>query len=304
MAGLRRIPDSRLWWLFLACCTIILLGSGAGADEKTVKPLAAFAIGSIPDPPALQPEVLGGSPVFYTDWPATYYAQEANCTITLVGPKAALLAAHCLQPGQSILLKKQNGSFVASDACALDSYYPLETPDHDLAICLLNEPVEHSRYESLDFQTLDESTRVYLVGFGCSKVDETGGCCLKWDAGKCVKKQEPGEGECVLREGRTNVEVVVGNPARGDNVFVTQGEAVACLGDSGGGVFRKSGGNTRKIVGIVQSSRIPDFQTFVVATSAQGTRSFLDKWRAEIKDHLQEEVQICGINFPDKTRCR
>src|SRR5260370_6637361 len=48
------------------------------------------------------PKVIGGQPAKTADWPASFFPTLGSfrCTATLIGPKALLLAAHCVGDGQ------------------------------------------------------------------------------------------------------------------------------------------------------------------------------------------------------------
>src|SRR5262245_54831417 len=64
-----------------------------GISMKSVEALGQSGTG---------PKVIGGRPAKSSDWPASFYssAEGARCTATLVGPRAMLLAAHCVGDSQ------------------------------------------------------------------------------------------------------------------------------------------------------------------------------------------------------------
>ena len=238
--------------------------------------------------------------------------QASTCTGTLVGPKAVLIAAHCVDNPLGLTARKAVLSVAGRQAvltCEIHPTYLALEPkfreprgSEDYALCAIDYrgPVPAS-VAGLEFEVLDASTlaprgsAALMTGFGCSELRVQGGQ-LDWD--KSDRLLRIGDGRIDAQAG-----TVPGNPSyltiRSDNA---RGPAV-CPGDSGGPLF--TGATTgapagpRRVIGVnsaVATQRRPDQGYDLISRiAALGNPSFRN-WASGWASRNQATAGVvCGV---------
>ncbi|MBD9565272.1 trypsin-like serine peptidase [Pseudomonas sp. PDM09] len=258
------------------------------------------------------------------DWRAVAVSDISDgemCSLTLVGPRTVLLAAHCVdahlapgEDGEPALTAEVR--FVATGNpykmnCDLsedylrwrvnDSGVPRSAADY--ALCELDRRVEDIKYEMIALDTdLKIAEVVTLVGHGCDSLG------LSNDETHYTYK----DGHRVLRIGErpieaTTVSLNVGRPALYWRTLSESGrEPALCYGDSGGPVMFPKQGGARRVIAVnsalgatpTATHLQPAFYSYLSPLSTKEFRSFVKRWTAkgEGKNPAHPRV-ICGFNL-------
>jgi len=300
---------------FLAGAFLLCLAAAAAAQpisstgERYVSGSSAASTGKrpvfrapAPSDGSINPQVTNGRDAATADWPATLLADgSGGCTVTAVGPKALLTAAHCLKYGTVITIVVGNIERTAS--CDLSGHYRdydrNKTPttfewnsaSADYALCLINDDgpgLAPDRFETIsNAPVLSVNDTVRLVGYGCN-----GTTLLAKDGGK-------------LREGTARIKALPQEP----NNYIelqadgSQNNASVCEGDSGGAAYWPAAKEGRRIIGI-------NSRTGVLADgSTVSGRSFISSMDTitgidfALTWAKSKKVQVCGV-WGGTNRCR
>ncbi|RUU65125.1 S1 family peptidase, partial [Mesorhizobium sp. M2C.T.Ca.TU.009.01.2.1] len=200
-------------------------------------------------------QVIGATPAAAGDWPATFRFSHGGkfCTSTLVGERAILTAAHCVDNNQSGVIKIAGKS--TSVQCLRNPKYQ-DNNHYDVALCLAAARItlpNGARYETLnsDSGSPQVGTDVTLLGFGCRSA---GG----------------GGPSGALYQGQAQL-------ALSEFVYLrARGGAAVCFGDSGGATYFDAGGN-RRIAGVASQGDLQNVTWFTnIANPA--VASFFKTW--------------------------
>jgi hypothetical protein len=212
----------------------------------------------------LRPTLIGGTPV----QPGTYKevvnirTGNSGCTATVVGPKAAVTAAHCGANGATSTFKIDGKDY--SGKITRSSLYPGR--DHDIAVIVLTTEVPESvvgKYAHIG-GAATQGTELTLLGYGCTQPGGGGG------------------NDGVLRIGKAKVKNFSGfDMVSGDG-------AALCFGDSGGPAYVMAG-ETKHLLGVNSKGNIRD-TNYNTRTDVPESRSFLQKVATD------NNIEICGIN--------
>ncbi|TAI67132.1 trypsin-like serine protease [Bradyrhizobium sp. Leo170] len=185
---------------------IVLVSWGTASAQ------ADFKLKEIEPSASLAPFIVGGAPADPNLWSATLiFDAPKRCTATVVGPKAIMTAAHCLDgtTNGEVLINNQTLAL----KCQSNPKYPADTTA-DIAMCGSSGAITapNLKYEVLNTNpaTVKVGTSVVLLGYGCLI--------------------EGGPVSDTLYVGSATVK---GLPVA-DNRYEVQGGAKLCGGDSGG----------------------------------------------------------------------
>lgn len=220
------------------------------------------------------------------DWPATLkYSTDGRftCTSTIIGQRAIITAAHCLEDGTTAEVQFPKDHKIVTIHCEHHPRFERNTLINDVALCL-SESEFPSRfgYENVDtgVTRIRRSTSLFLLGYGCRDISDIG------------NPDKLGQ----LYGGFATVAAL---PTPPDDHVQTQGGLVICRGDSGGAAFvlaaQDERTGPRSIVGI-NSGYYPK-QRVSAISPLNGTAEFIHAWTADKK------VFVCGIN-PKALNCR
>ncbi len=249
---------------------------GAGPDTVMSKPETVGA-GTV--------EVVHGDKQTVTDWPATFkFLAKGNfiCTSTIVGEKAVVTAAHCLENNARIDLEGMQFNLLCSSHPRFDS----STLAYDIALCAADKTFPNDfPYENLDLRIthVRQNGQIFLLGYGCRQFPQAGG--------------DPAPLSGQLYGGLSTVQSL---PQQPGGQIVTQGGVVICPGDSGGSAYviedAKKVTSPRSVVGINSEYSSKHEQSYV-AQLAGDLSPFIRDWADDNK------LSICGIHL-DAKNCR
>jgi hypothetical protein len=250
----------------------ILFATGAKAEQLLDIP---------PDTvPGSQPQIMNGTAVPGTDWPATFISRtdtpagSFRCTATIIGPHAVLTAAHCVDNGATMSVRTTSGT-ISAVCTHHPGYRPTENYRDDIALCLLNATatlLTGARYERLNSNPsyLGVGRAVRLVGYGCTSA---GGAASPY-----------------LFAGPASLQSIY------DNRLGLGGTgAVLCEGDSGGAAYSEGPGPARVVIG-VNSTRGYDYSASTLTDiAAPEVAAFITSWAGG------NGAAICGYDAPTAT---
>jgi len=233
-----------------------------------------------PESPGGMPKVVGGEAQDPKRWPATlkYYLDgRLSCTATIVGPRAVITAAHCIddQARMEVRLPGEAQPFLLT--CEVHPWYQYVGLIADAALCLSNRAFPTSfAYENLDTQItrVRRGTKLFLLGYGCRKFEDIG------------NPQKIGQ----LYGGVSEVILL---PSRSEDHYRTFGGVVICPGDSGGSAYILSSPTApeglRSIVGINSGFAQASRQSAITPLTGS-VAQFITDWSKDRK------TQICGVH--------
>jgi hypothetical protein len=235
-----------------------------GVSMKAVQVLGQSGVGV---------KVIGGQPAKTADWPASFFPMlgSFHCTATLIGPKALLLAAHCVGDGQEASIEV--GGSTLSGPCTHASGYRNGDKTADYALCRMNQGASDIRFETvnLDAGRIKRGKPLLLTGYGCTVPG--------------------GASDGVFRTAKANVTVLAGEAAGEPNWIRTQDEYGICNGDSGGGSYLMLG--EKRLIAVVNSrTKFIEHLSYLSSLSSPDGRGFLTEW---IDKNGGEK--ICGLNL-------
>ena len=213
--------------------------------------------------------LIGGSPAGPTEFPAVLYTNQSGsrCTSTMVGPRALLTAAHCVDDGGTASFRMGGVSYFAT--CTHHPDYE-NNATADWAICHVNKTVANLQYESLIMipGIPDVGDYLLLTGYGCTNSEGSGG------------------NDGVLRKGYAEV---IRTPRSGDWDIITRGSVALCFGDSGGPAFYEENGK-RWLVSVNSRGNIRDTSYLSKTLSNPVFKDWITSWSNS------KNAKICGLN--------
>ena len=176
------------------------------------------------------PKLIGGREAKTEDWPASFYssADGARCTATLVGPRALLLAAHCVGDGQDAQIELVGGEKRSGRCTHAPGWKDGAGDDSaDYALCLMGQPVPDVVFETVNLNPTQVKlgNELLLTGYGCTQPpSQPGG-------------PPSGGNDGIYRIGEAKVVALPGDVGNEPNTILTRDATTVCPGDSGGGAY-------------------------------------------------------------------
>jgi hypothetical protein len=270
---------------------VVAVGIGlVAAPMASAQPAATANTGGIALKPVRSlnqsgtgPKVIGGRPARTQDWPASFYseAQGARCTATLVGPRALLLAAHCVGNAQEAAIEVDGQQVSGKCTHAREYRDGAGDPSADYALCRLSRPAEGIKFESvsLDPTRLKKNQRLLLTGYGCTAAPQGSG-------------RPSGGNDGVFRIGEAKIVALPGDPGNEPNTVLTRDDIMVCPGDSGGGAYAMLTAAKRLVVSVNSRVWYQKGESYLSSLSSPDGLAFLASW---VKDNNGEK--ICGVNL-------
>lgn len=187
---------------------------------------------------------------------------NSSCTASIIGPKVALTAAHCVNNGSTSAFKLDGKDY--KGVATRSPLYPGK--DHDIALLLLDKEVEGVEPVNVVKETVKVGEILTILGYGC--VQPGGG----------------GGNDGVLRYGEATV-----TGFSGFSDVVSKNGAALCFGDSGGPAY------------VADPARKGYRQATVNSKGNISTINYTaDLGRAESQDFFKKfaadnSVDICGV---------
>jgi len=276
-------------------CAVMILASHQvhGRSEEDAQ---FYSVADL-DVSTFRPEVVGPNTwrAEPRDWPATFFEEKTQCTANLVGPRALLLAAHCVK-NRSVQLKFPNRKLV-SGHCVIPNDYR-DHSSNDYALCKLDEPgVKVLLYETVQLNPSDlkNDGKMLLAGFGCRNAKEA--------AGRKDREDKYWLGYSVITKLPNSQQL-----AADKNWIETSGDAGLSVMDSGGCAFRVDGEGrdvTSRVCVAIASGNDTGGCGSEVGTSylsSLGTpegAEFVTNW----EKNEEKGAAICGVT-PGMQNCR
>jgi hypothetical protein len=265
----------------------------------------------------------GGPAINANEWRAVAIAANAtgeNCTMTLVGPAVALVAAHCVDAGllpsatglgtisASVIFKTKTYGLTCEMAPAYrqSDLNPTGAPrdSDDFALCDLS-----SRTNELDAEVLSinieiiPNSMVQMMGYGCTHLGLSEDNRYTYQAANGTLNMGPEAVETV------NVSIY---PDKSGNYLRTRSknskDPVLCYGDSGGPVIVAApAGPGRRIVAVnsavgatMEATHAnPTFYSYLSPLASPGFRTFMADWvkQSGVPEKDKKDRKICGFNL-------
>lgn len=234
-------------------------------------------------------ELINGVIVDATFFPAMLRASHGGrCTASLIGPSAAMLAAHCFSSDIAIVRFKIASRPEFRGVCESAPGFSARRSE-DWALCVLEREIGNITYEGVNLNSLPAvGTRIMLTGYGCTAEDQATPL-----AGRPLKA-----GFSRRASGTGSVQDASYFFTKSD---LDAGEAVLCQGDSGGPAFVLLGNtfaDSRMIVGVNSGTNFATSMGFISATASAAGADFIREWSQ------RNEQVICGHNAGSGARCR
>lgn len=221
-------------------------------------------------------------------WPATriFKSETGGCTTTLVGSRAILTAAHCVENGAGAKMKHR-GTWVTVTACSHHPKYDGEN-SWDYALCELAEIIRNVSFEVIN--TSRSYPRVGhelgLLGYGCIS-DPSNPAVTFSNTNRALYG---------------GIAPVVARFTDTTTYIKTAGETSGCFGDSGGAAYIQFSNGRREVVGVMSRALVVSEGVFVGDTYISTTShidfvTWSENWVAATG------AAICGISL-DARNCR
>jgi hypothetical protein len=278
--------SGRLLWSLLGVVTWTATVTPASANEarkaKITMRLPALNQGDT--------QIDGGTQQLIKNWQATLKYFQAGkkdiiCTATLVGERTILTAAHCLPQTASVGVEISEGEFINLE-CKRHPKFNRNSLTSDIALCFSEKPIEMQEglyFENIniDARAISVGQKVFLLGFGCRNIMDTGDRNLFGQ----------------LYGGFAKVSELP--PVEGGHILAKDG-VVICPGDSGGAAYIFAGaspiGNPRSVFG-VSSGYYDTNRVSAIAPFTAKVATFVRDWSRKTG------AKICGVHLEAKN-CR
>lgn len=270
----------------------------------------------------------GAAVVDTRDWRAVAISTNnarVPCTLTLVGPRVALLAAHCVDAGlppgdprRSIIpAEVRFASQTWTLNCDMAPTYrrspvnPMGAPrsSDDYALCDVEQPgsqrspLEEVAPEAVDASViLRTSARVQLMGYGCTDlgISDDGRYTYLPSKGRLNMGHDQIEAD--------NVSIYPGVPGTYVRTLSADGGPVLCNGDSGGPAMTSaSSGPGRRVVAVnsamgateTATAAKPAFHSYLSPLGTAAFASFAQDWARQEGVDLakRKDRRICGLTL-------
>jgi hypothetical protein len=258
----------------------------ANADQPAEGPIFD-SIGELTMPDEVQPELRGGRAADPREWQASFYTRSAggSCTASMVGDRVLLTAAHCVDNGAAVTLRRAGQMYrgVCEHAPEYGGGQLNKTADY--ALCALDRSIPGVPAERVNAraQALSVGQQIRLTGFGCTTDQGTSG------------------NDGVYRIGEATIASL---PSGSNNDIVVTGPVGLCFGDSGGPAFLIGPGAARAQVSV--NSRVENRSptgvdlgphSYLSSLTSRAATVFLADWSR------RNSLRICGVD-PQATSCR